>query len=1238
MKRLLFLPLLGLPLLAAGQQLKPGYVDWGVRGPEFPSALASWQKGDKWTSDDNFFISRVKPKPRFRNTETQIFRGIDKRTDKRLMYWVPINTPEHNALPDGRFNSDVFPMWAYVDHFGNWTTTLVRIPGNFLDVAHKNGVAVTPVASIPYGKINEEWEQALDALPVAGAAKMADYLDAYGVDGLSYNSEFIGKPETLAALRDFHAELVRLMKDKDPVFENVWYDGTNDEGKLRFDNGLTTANDDNWGYGDNVRTSLFFNYNWNKEGLLSKSLAHAGELGRSSLDIYCGINMQGGEPKNGDNWPELAKYPVSIGLWGAHEHNMLFESRTELGTGDLLGQQTYLTKVERWFSGGNRNPANCPPLINDLQYGVANYDFPGMARMMTARSVLSWDLGEEPFITSFNLGNGRFFNWQGKRQHDKEWYNIGVQDYMPTWMWWFSTKFLGRGSGDVPATGLDAEFVWDEAWTGGSLVRLHGSTPDEYLHLFKTEFALRAGDRISVTYKMNAGSADAFLALSVKGDEGTPVAPESFRFLSKKDRKPGIWQTAAFTVDDKLDGKELAMIALHFKDAEAMDMRLGELSIIRGDAGAQRPAAPVIESAALLSANRHGVDGKIIFNMPNDKGNDRCLNLDVKTSMFKLWARREGGKPVLMGLTTSWAGLVFAAPVDVTTPGGRVSFGVSAVSLDRSTESETAWSEWFAIDDIYETDDEIERDKSIINVGQPFEVRYKDPRHEAGEWTLTDSSGHTVATAADSRSLRCDGLKTAGNYNLRLRGKVKGEEGREETVRDFPAYIQVTPATAGSAPELTALTLADKSDGSEVPSEVGVDIRYESVDTEGHLSRGIKVRSDGAGFHLMDSGIAWKSPFTLSFWIKPESFDNKSLGLLNIRNLGANWPRNVWGWMWHTVNEDGTLAGMTVRISSTKEAEYRFEGASLSKGNWHHMAYVFDFDNGYLNPAIYIDGQCFRPASYKIGDKEYSGDEMHPLDVLFNIDTDFSVTVGGNLNDVRSVQANVDELAIYDKALTKDEVGSVMLGTAAAPEPAGLFDFESDAGEDNAFVSTGKVKFEAGMLGHSNAGASFTAPEYCSGSPFVPGTAWTASQSGEWSGKGFYVLSQEDRATDGSAKIEFAAPGEYDVNLTLRNEYGSDSRSIRVKAGASGVAAVSASTGISVTPTRFERDIDVTFGEEGDYTVTLTSIDGATQLTRRLRVISGETRRLTVDVPSGLYILSAARDGESPATAKLMRK
>ena len=87
--------------------------------------------------------------------------------------------------------------------------------------------------------------------------------------------------------------------------------------------------------------------------------------------------------------------------------------------------------------------------------------------------------------------------------------------------------------------------------------------------------------------------------------------------------------------------------------------------------------------------------------------------------MFKLYSQAEGGKPVVMGMTPSWAGLLFSCPINLHAPGGgKVRFGVSALSLDMDNESETAWSDWFGVASKYEITDGIMLSKNVINPGE----------------------------------------------------------------------------------------------------------------------------------------------------------------------------------------------------------------------------------------------------------------------------------------------------------------------------------------------------------------------------------------------------------------------------------------------------------------------------------------------------------------------------------------
>ena len=402
------------------QQLQQDYIKWGYSSEQFGQQLTNWKPGSTVSADDNFFISRVKPRKHFNNNATQVRLDIKPEVDKRLVAWLPINDPEVNALPNGIFDSEVFSMWNYVDHWGDWTAPLGRVPAALLDVAHKNGVAVSSVAGIPEA-ISNAWRRCLKQMNTAGAEKAAQFLNYYGVDGFGYNSEFNRGFAEAKAIRELHVALNEKMKDKNPLFENMWYDGTNDNGSVWYDQGLGEHNDDNFGKDGKPAASLFFNYNWSRRDLLESSVEYAKSINRNPLYLYAGINMQGAEPRNGINWTLLKDYPISIGLWGAHQRNMFWESRGEKGSTPDIKQRTYMLRTERWFTGGSRNPANLPEMKNSLKYNADNFDFPGMASMMSARSTLSWDLAEEPFITYFNLGNGKYFSWMGKQQNNRDW-------------------------------------------------------------------------------------------------------------------------------------------------------------------------------------------------------------------------------------------------------------------------------------------------------------------------------------------------------------------------------------------------------------------------------------------------------------------------------------------------------------------------------------------------------------------------------------------------------------------------------------------------------------------------------------------------------------------------------------------------------------------------------------------------------------------------------------------------
>lgn len=1233
---------------ANAQQMREGYVEAGKNtGSEnFHTLIQGWTPGNQVTADDNFYISRVKPRARFRNEATQVRLDLNAKNDKKLIAWIPVNNSDFNALPNGVFDSEVFSMWSYVTHWGNWTSPLGRIPAAFLDVAHKNGVGVSGVASIPKASLSASWAACLKGLASLDVDKTSKFLQYYGIDGLGYNSEFYGGGPYVKGVRTFHAALVKKMLPVNPIFENFWYDGTNDYGQVSFDGGLGNHNKETFGDSKNVRTSLFFNYNWNR-GQLAPSVEFAEKLGRDPLDLYCGVNMQGGQP-GGTSWPLLVDQRVSIGLWGAHSQNMFWESRSELGSSDDKKQFAYLRRTECYFGGGNRNPVITPSVKSMHQYTAYNPQWHGMAAFMTARSPLSWDLAEEPFITYFNLGNGKFFNLNGERKVSSPWYNVGMQDYLPTWHFWFADKLLGRTAADVPATGLDAQFVWDDAYFGGSTLKISGTTANEYLHLFKTKYALKKGDVITVRYKLNEGATDLDLVLSAEGSESTGVAYN----LCKADRVADVneWVKQTFTVGSDFDGKTLALVALNFKNAKNAEVLLGEFSIVRGNYAT--PAAPVIDAAntKMLYNSKAGMDAKIIFNMPNNKAaGEPCYNLDVKTSHFRLYAQEEGKEPMLMGTTTSWAGLYYSIPT--TKANAKVRLGVSAVALDHKTESEIAWSGYMA-PATYVYNDDIQSSKTTIKPNEEFTLGYIDPEHPAAKWEIVKDG--KVVKSGEGNSWTTS-LADLGSYDLKVTGNEYGEDGTaKQTTRTFSSYIQITSVGTGALPEIYSLTANGSEE--EVSLKVGENVKmaYTGRAADGSGSQGIDLKETRFGVPAADLGLVGKKSFSISFWLKINSLkEGKSATLFNVYNKQDGWPKTDWGWNWSQISPDGSFEGITFRgtdATSNKELQYKYGKTKFPVGNWVHVTMSFDYNTaGQLRADMFLDGVKQTVTEWKRlqgGNPVFGPATYEPTyqDDVYSITNGMYLCIGGPLHDRYGLDGIIDNVVVWDKAVTEAEAKAAMGDLNAKSLPAGVmafWDFEKKA-TDNVFTSVGTKAVKAGMQdmvaggGEGQATLQFVEPTYIAGSPFVSGEAYKVETKPSWTSKNATFADITGNGEAGSANVSFRTGGDYDVTLTLSNALGKAEKTFSVikVAYPTGVDAVE---GAEMKAYTVGEDAIVEFAEAGAYEVSVYTTAGEQVARKAAQLNAGNVVNVHL-AKAGIYVLNVKKDGKTVRTVKLIRK
>ena len=1261
-------------LSSSAQYLKEGYITW-PDGAQLPTVISNWSldnptvtefNGTSW-DDENFFISRVKIKPYITNVNTQVYENITESNDKKLLMWVPVgnvkdvNGIHSGSLPNGVFDSEVFSMWPYVTYYGDWIPPYGWIPGGFADAAHKHGTAVAGQASIPNATLSGNWYNCVSGMGTnfmtdEGAKKVAAFLNYHGVDGLNYNSEFSTTQSIVTNLSTMHGKVYKYMHETygNDKFENIWYTGTVASGGINFNSSLHSGNLNIFGNSSEPRTSLFVNYEW--LWYINTTNNNLPGTGRDGRDLYMGMNMQAG-CKDANEWLTHKTTNYSIGLWGALDFNYLWAPRANNGSRDDQKQVYYQQRLEEWFSNGNRNPANRIDVYATTSLGPSAEWF-GMSQFMSARSTLGWDIADEPFVSFFNLGNGKFFNWKGERQNNNPWYNIGVQDYMPTWRFWFATELLGNTPEQVAEDGLKAEFTWDDAYVGGSCLSVKGTTDSEYLHLFKTEFELNEGDVITVRYKLMGGSANVNLVLTGVSAEFNAISEEDLNIINSENTPDdGEWSVKSFKVGDVdgLDGTTVALLGLHFEDAENLELFLGELSIKSASATAT-PAAPIIDKnkTKVLGYNMNGVDGKIIFNMANNKAaGEPVYNNDVNTSMFKLYAQYQNGKEQFMGLTTSWAGMLFAVPADVDNV-QKVRFGVSAVSLDTDSESEIVWSDWMDAP-AYETSNNVEINKQVIKPGESFTVKYSDPKHTPATWAIYNSNNQKVASSnGNAVSFTCDGLSEIGGYDLVI------NEGYADEVR-FAYFIQVTAKSTGALPEIQSLTINDvdaEADNAEVSFNINDEftLGYTGREADGSASRGIVIDNKFVGGPVSDLGIQGGAKnFSMAYWVKYE-FPEGSSRLFGVEDRTVTWPVNNWGWCWFNVGGSGQLENMTFRSSTTNgspELKYDYSNVTIPNGAWTHIAYTFEWNaSNQFRAKLYINGKLQTPKIVSFNGKDGDLETFWSATNKGQLGTGMWFYFAGGAGSSPVFNDGViDDIVVWDGVMTEAEVQQVMAGVDAAKLPENVmayWDLESDA--DETAYTFAAVGSKAGarfsnydlldLTGEGQAKPTPIKPTYEAGSPFIGGSSYPVVTKPEWSVRKIATVSEaEGNDKAGSAKISLPRKGDYTVKLILENSHGSDAREypvFTIKPVEDAIEVVGAE-GEGVAAYTVNGTLFVEFDNDGAYTVNVYNVNGQLVGQKAQNIAAGQNMAISL-ANSGVYVINVVKDGKVVRNLKVLNQ
>lgn len=1237
----------------AGDDKKTVYLD-------FYDYFESWEPGVPLSEDENFYIARVPMKKRFVNTTTQVDPTMTQ--DRKFSMWTPMGISDTywQSLPRYVFDGDNFSMWSYVDSQGGWSLPWVRVPGAYSDVTHRNGVANSGglIFFDSWGGDNTSPTANVNMLVKKEGGKFkyvekfVKFLRYYGLDGVGINPE--GPVPQASALQDFFSQCREYAESIGWQFHVYWYGVGSNGGSMDLGSSFGSSKQDwLWKNNKQVVDMYMLNYDWGYSA--SSSASYAEQIGANPYTLYAGYDIQGNWLARGP-WSTLKNTKMSIAFWGNHTTNMIYQNSSEFGSGDEAVQACYLEKQEQVFSGGNRNPAKRPAIKDGISSSseAAMNNFHGIAEYLPARSVLQ----ELPFVTRFGLGNGKTFRNEGKVTFGNKWFNVGVQDYLPTWRWWITDD-----SNNVPEDGIECGFTYEDAWYAGSALHMSGATKVSNVRLFKTNFDVSETDDVSMTFKLNSGE-DTHMKLfwSFVGSEST------LHSCDITGAKEGQWTTFSKKASEIGMNGNVALIGLKFENTPTnYDVFIGEMAIVPAKTFA--PIKPVItteESKILKKRTYNSIDFKFSWDCESSKNDSDpsipVYNEDVDTWYFEVYVQAKDGEPVLCGTTSSWAHYVVGAPVSANNEISDYRIGVCAVAPDGKTKSETTWTSDLTTD--LTLVDGIECNKAVIKAGEEFTLSLIDPNQEEPfSWEIFNATtgGNAVFTQDGGRSITTS-LSEEGYYDVKL---TKGDL----SVLSYRGYVQISPESTGAIPSITDFTASDTN----VTLEDGtaeVTLSYTGKKNEGTVSRGLQV-DDPYMFRIPSDFLPMnQNQYSICLWIKPEKFTfaKFGMGLIEQRNMDIHWPDNNWGALWvdvwpETFNNGGQRILDNNIISYTmwgNESQYYFnsnnnkheipnlacctdgnrtgtESYSLSEGQWAHVLISFDGSK----QRIYFNGK-------KVGEGNASKYNYNDNNGGTGNVKAANIYIGGSRVYYAGFSGVIDDVQVWHKALSDTEVIEAMKGYDGKEIPSdlkGYWTFESDNYNEGEKVFENKgtlvtdnkaayieVKGAGGENTSANEEHILPANIAIQGNPAMSGTLPITTTST------FAVADAEVQNTGDNASVTFNKDGKYNVTLTLANGWGSDTKTKEeyiVVLPSSGIDG-NLVDNLTVYPNPFIENVNLQFAADGNYVIDIFDAQGRQVTTKKHQAMTGEICTLTVNAAKGMYYVVVSKDGKRVKSFKVV--
>ncbi|MHC4462430.1 MAG: LamG domain-containing protein [Planctomycetota bacterium] len=250
---------------------------------------------------------------------------------------------------------------------------------------------------------------------------------------------------------------------------------------------------------------------------------------------------------------------------------------------------------------------------------------------------------------------------------------------------------------------------------------------------------------------------------------------------------------------------------------------------------------------------------------------------------------------------------------------------------------------------------------------------------------------------------------------------------------------------------------------------------------------GYALQFDGADDYVdcgNDSSLnVGDGSYTLAAWIKT-ALSPRGAILAKMRDGASHQGYDA------LVNTDGTIQAHL--ISSWNSNAIRVLGSTaINDGDWHRVVVTYDGSNSASGFSIYIDG---KPETLTITHDSLSGSTL----------TDASFTIGSR-DGGQYLNSKIDEVAIYNRALSAEEIWANMHTRLTGDEPGLVCYWDFDEGE-------GQIVYD--LSGNGNNGQLGSTPN-----PDVSDPAWEDSDAPIGICNPYLIAT---RATDGAVERKTA--------------------------------------------------------------------------------------------------------------------